>query len=199
MPAKRIFQLFLGAPAFILALVSCSTMSVEEEFAEYEPIARSQKESTDDKLKRMFATADPDKPSAFDGKEFKFQNKEANLRSSFEKKEYADGDHPYFKLRKNGYLSDKKAFQTKDAPESGSSASLQGKENTWFSRVFSKKESDMGSMEVARKEYRISNEPRSLNKRNAYEGQDYPVKIIEDGEKNKRIAKKDLGSLLNSR
>ena len=152
MPSLRILSL---PPLCGLVLASCTTMSIEEEFAEFEPKVRTAQESQQDKAMKMFGEYDPNKTSEFQGKAFTFSGKEAKLRSAFEKKEYADGDHPYFKLRKKGFFSDKKAYDTKTAREGSMIASWEGRETSWFKQIFSKKESRLGSEEVARKSFRL--------------------------------------------
>ncbi len=185
----RILGLFL----LLLGLVSCTT-TVEDEFAEFEPLIRPQgKAAEEEKAMRMFGDYDPNKKSAFAGKEFR--GKEANLRSSFEKKAYVD--HPYYQLRKKGYFSDKKAFRTKSAREGSQVASWQNSENSWFKRVFSKRQSSDATREVARQDFRLPQAPRTFDSRSHYEKRDYPLKIIDDPDKDKKIARKDLRDLLN--
>ncbi len=195
-PSLRIALLL---PAASLALISCSTMSVEEEFADFEPVIKTAEESEQDKAMRMFGGYDPEKTSAFQGKEFQFAGRDANLRSSFEKKEYTGGDHPYFKLRDQGYFSDKKAFRSKSAREGSMAASWQGEETSWFKRMFSRKESRLGGREVARKDYRLPSTPGTFTERSVYERTEYPLNIIEENDRSKKLSKGDLGSLLNSR
>ncbi|MFT4640486.1 MAG: hypothetical protein ACI8T1_003815 [Verrucomicrobiales bacterium] len=185
-----IFLLLLSAA--LSTLVSCSTTSIDDEYADFSPITRS--DDPQQKALKTFASYDPSKKSAFSGKEFK--GKEAYLRSNYEKKEYVD--HPYYKLRKKGYFSDKKAFRTKDAREGKMASSWQKKENSWFKRTFSKKESRLGSKEFAKTDYRIPEGPSSLKNRSNYEKKDYPLEIIDEPNRDKEISAKDLHGLLNA-
>ena len=80
-----------------LALSVVSACKTTEDFSDFE---LKTGESEEAKAERMFFDKDMSKPSSFDGKVF--EGKEANLRSSFERKEYPE--HPYFKLHKDANL-----------------------------------------------------------------------------------------------
>lgn len=194
----RLFRLSLLIPLSWIPLTSCMTTSVEQEFADFEPILRSTDESQQDKAMRMFGAYDPSKVSNFQGKEYSFgKGNDANVRRSIEKKEYNGGDHPYFKLREKGFFSDKKAYRTKAAREGSMVAEWEDTENSWFKKIFSKKESRLGSSQVARKDFRLPKTSRAFSERNAYERKDYPVEIIDDPDREKKISRGTLGSLLN--
>lgn len=79
--------------------ISCQT-TVEEEYADFNPIIRSQSESQESKVMRMFGEYDLEKKSEFQGRAYEFEGREANLRKSVKKEAYSFGDHPYFKFRK---------------------------------------------------------------------------------------------------
>lgn len=183
-----------------LALASCESMSVEEEFANFEPTIKTAQESEEDKAMRMFGGYDPEKVSDFQDKKFsQFAGKDAKLRSSFEKKSYNLDQHPYFKLRETGYFSDKKPFTGHSAREGSKVASWQQQEDSWFKRTFSRKESTMGNQQVPRRAYDVPQRNDGFTKRNVYERTKYPLQIISDPNQGEQITKDDLNSLLNYR
>ena len=78
-------------------------------------------------------------------------------------------------------------------------ASWEGEENSWFKQIFSKKESRLGSAEVVKKSFRLPDSSQPFTERSRYDQKDYPVEIIEDPDRKKKISKGALSDLLNSR
>ena len=186
----QFFHSLLSAIVLLALAVSCSTTSVDKEFADFAPITRSEEE----KALKMFATHDLSRKSAFDGRQFRYR--EANLRRSFPKKAY--GDHPYFKLRKTGDFSDKKAPDRKEARQGSMVAPQQRKKGSWLKRVFSKKTAKQSEMMIPRRNYRLPDAPRRWERRSPDEAKNYPVEIMEDHNERKRISRGNLEGLLNS-
>ena len=181
-------------PLALCVLIGCQSTSVEDEFADFEPIIRTE-DSEEAKAIKMFAGYDPNKKSAFDGKTF--EGKEANLRSSIERKEYFE-EHPYYKLHQNKTLADK-VFDKDKAREGSMIAPWQGEEDSWFKRTFSRKSSNERQKQIARKEAGLSgNGTEWVDKRARYEKEKFPLNIIEEPNKDKQLTRKDLRALLRS-
>lgn len=178
--------------------ISCQT-TVEEEYADFNPIIRSQSESQESKVMRMFGEYDLEKKSEFQGRAYEFEGREANLRKSVKKEAYSFGDHPYFKFRKKAPFSNEDVFRTQSAREGAMASRWQDEENSWFKRLFSRKEARLNGSELPRKSFTSPQAPRSLSARSHYEKRDYPIQIVDDPQQDKKISREGLRSLLNAR
>ena len=188
------FLPYLLLPLFV---VSCQTMSIEDEFADFEPSTSTQPESPEAKAMKMFAEYDADKKSAFDGK--KFEGKEASLRSTYETKDYYK-DHPYFKLHQNKDIADK-VFGRSSAREGEMTAPWQSERDSWFKRTFTKTSANDRQKQVAKESARIPEDSRKwLAERNDYEGNPSNIKYepMADPRREKKLTRAHLRSLLNS-